>query len=99
MKYGRDDKKWETCGIKCKDCECCLEYTSVKDNLIEYKCLCWNKNYQKNFDENLKKRFANAYIFLTMKSISLFCCSEKCLPISLHGWLPLPLNETPLPLL
>ena len=25
-----------------------------KNNLIEYKCLCCNKNYQKKFDENLK---------------------------------------------
>ena len=32
------------------------------DNLIECKCLCCNKNYQK-FDENLKKQFFNAYRF------------------------------------
>ena len=31
-------KKYETCGIKYKDCECCLEYTNVEDNLIECKC-------------------------------------------------------------
>ena len=28
-KYGHDNKKFETCGIKCKDCECCLEYINV----------------------------------------------------------------------
>ena len=39
-KYGHDDKKCETCRIKYKGCECCLEYTIVKNNLIEYKCLC-----------------------------------------------------------
>ena len=38
-KYGHDDKKCETCSIKYKDCECCLEYTNVKNNLIEHKCL------------------------------------------------------------
>ena len=38
--------------MKYKDFECCLEYTSVKDNLIEYKCVCCNKNCQKMFDEN-----------------------------------------------
>ena len=27
--------------------ECCLEYKNVKHDLIEYKCLCCNKNYQK----------------------------------------------------
>ena len=25
--------------IKCKDCDCFLEYESVKDKLIKYKCL------------------------------------------------------------
>ena len=30
-------------GIKYKDYKCCLEYTNVKDGLIEQKC---NKNYQ-----------------------------------------------------
>ena len=29
--YGHDGKKLETCGIKYKGCECCLEYTKVKD--------------------------------------------------------------------
>ena len=51
-KYGHDNEKCETCGIKYKDCDCCLEYTNVKDDLIERKCLCCNKNYQKTFDEN-----------------------------------------------
>ena len=32
-KYGHN-KKHETCGIKYKDCECCLEYTNFKDDLI-----------------------------------------------------------------
>ena len=31
--------------------------------LIEYQCLCCNKNYQKKNDENLKKKFANKYKF------------------------------------
>ena len=53
FKYAHDDKKCETCRIKYKDCECCLEYTSVKDDLIEYKCLFFNKNYKNKFDENL----------------------------------------------
>ena len=32
-KYGHDNKKWETCGVECKDCECFLEYTIIKDAL------------------------------------------------------------------
>ena len=30
-----DDKKCETCGIKYKYCNCFLEYTNFKDDLIE----------------------------------------------------------------
>ena len=40
--------------IKCKDCDCYLEKTNVRnvrDNYKEYKCLCYNKNDQRTFDE------------------------------------------------
>ena len=40
-----------------------LKYTNFKYDLIEYKCLCCNKNYQKKFDENLKKRQIYTYKF------------------------------------
>ena len=63
------------CGIKFKDYEGCFEYTNVKDDFIEYKCLCYNGSYQKAFDEILKKRFANTYKFSnhdTDKFILLF---------------------------
>ena len=36
-KHGKNNKIYKTCGIKHKDCECCLEYTNVGDNLILYK--------------------------------------------------------------
>ena len=32
-------KNCETFGIKHRFCECCLEYTNVKVDLIEYNCL------------------------------------------------------------
>ena len=51
--YGHDNKRCETCGIKYKYCKCCLDCTRVKDDLIEYKWLRFNKNYQKRFEENL----------------------------------------------
>ena len=63
FKFGHDDKKCETCGIKYKYCDCFLEYANFKDDLIEYKCLCCNKNYQYKFDEKLKERFCNTYKF------------------------------------
>ena len=62
-KLGDDDKNGETCGIKYKYCDCFLEYKNFKDDLIEYKCLCCNKNHQRKFDEKLKKRFSNSYKF------------------------------------
>ena len=64
-------KKGKVCGIRYKNCECCLEYSNVKDDLILYKFLCWNKNYQKKLDGNSKKET------LTMISISLFYCWRK----------------------
>ena len=39
-KFRHDDKKYETCGTKCKCSDCYHEYTNFKDDLIEYKCLC-----------------------------------------------------------
>ena len=47
--------------IKCKDCDCFLEYESVKDNLIKYKCLSCNKDYSNKLDEKFKKRFKNTF--------------------------------------
>ena len=47
-KHRHDD-----CGITLDVCNCFLEYTNFKDDLIEYKCLCCNKNYQQKFDEKL----------------------------------------------
>ena len=49
--------------IKCKDCDCSLEYESVKDNLIKYKCLSCNKDYSNKIYEILKKKFKNTFKF------------------------------------
>ena len=59
-KYEHDNKKCQKCGTECKDCECCLEYTNVKDDLIECKCLCCNKNHppKKTSSNNF---FSNSY--------------------------------------
>ena len=35
-------------GIKYKDCDCFLEYANFEVDLIEYECLCCNKNYKKS---------------------------------------------------
>ena len=62
-KYRHNDKKFETCGITYEVCNCFLEYTNFKDELIEYKCFRCNKNYQQTFDEKLKELFFNTYNF------------------------------------
>ena len=43
--------------------DCFLEYTNFKDDLIENKCLCCNKNYQRKLDEKLKGRIFNTCKF------------------------------------
>ena len=70
-KYGYDNKKCETCAIKSKDCKCCFEYINLKGDLVENKCLCCSKNYQKKVDTNLRKR-NNKLSNLTNKSNTNF---------------------------
>ena len=49
--------------IKCKDYDCFLEYESVKDNSIKYKCLSYNKNSSNKISEELKKRLKSIFTF------------------------------------
>ena len=44
-KYGHSNKKCETCRIKCKYCDYFLEYKNFKDDLMDYKCSGFTKNY------------------------------------------------------
>ena len=81
-KYGHDDKKCETCRIKCKNCKCFLEYINFKVDLVENKCLCRNKNYQRKFDENTYKHTS----FLTIKLMNLFYCCQNVLT-HLNKWM------------
>ena len=69
-KLGHEDKKYETCGIKYRYCNCFLEYTNFKDDLIEYKCLSCNENCQHKFNKKLKNNFL-------IPIISLLCCCKK----------------------
>ena len=81
------DKKCETYGIKYKYCDCFLEFTNFKNDLIEYKCLCCKKNYQQKFDEKLKERFFLIHtIFLITTIIILFYCF-KTVFILMNIWM------------
>ena len=42
-KYGRDDKKFEICGITREVCNCFLEHINFKDNLIAYSFSLYHK--------------------------------------------------------
>ena len=48
--------------FKCKDCECFLEYETVKDSSIKYKSLSCYKSYLHKIDE-LKEIQEHIYVF------------------------------------
>ena len=48
---------------KCTDCKSCLDYMSVKDFQLTFRCFECKKNYEKEFNKELIKRFANMYEF------------------------------------
>ena len=51
-----------------------VEYTHFKDNLIEYKCLCCNKNCQYKFDEQWRGPFFTTYKFSNHDNNKFFYC-------------------------
>ena len=52
-------KKYEKCGIRYKYCDCLIQYTNFKDDLMECKCLICNKSWQIKLDEKLEERLFN----------------------------------------
>ena len=63
--------------IKCKDCNCFLEYESVEDTFIKYKCLSCNKNYLNKPDGELKKKFENRFKFSNNDINNFFVVAKK----------------------
>ena len=57
---------------KCKNCKSYLEYMKVKDASPIFKCLNCNKNYEKEFNEDLIEHFENTYRFCD-GDINKFC--------------------------
>ena len=49
--------------IKCKHCDCFLDYRIVNNKLINYNGLFWNKNYSNKIDDELKSRFKKTIKF------------------------------------
>ena len=44
---------------KCTDCKSCLDDMPIKDNQLSFRCFERKKNYKKEFNKELLKRFAN----------------------------------------
>ena len=77
-KYRQGGKKYETCRIKQKDCDCFLEYTKFKDDLMKCKCLYNTRTIKKKFEENY---FLTHTYFLTMIPIVYFIVAKRCLAL------------------
>ena len=48
---------------KCTNCKSCLDYMMFKDDQLIFRCFECKKNYKKEFNKKLIKRFANRYEF------------------------------------
>ena len=45
----------------CIDCKSCLDYMKTKDEKLIFRCFSCKKNYEKDFNKELIKIFANTY--------------------------------------
>ena len=48
---------------KCLDCESCLDYMKTKNEKLILKCFNCKQNYEKDFNQELIKRFTSTYEF------------------------------------
>ena len=48
---------------RCPDCKSCLDYMTTKDEKLILRCFSCKKNYEKDVNKELIKRFANTYNF------------------------------------
>ena len=48
---------------RCIDCKSCLDYMRTKNEQLIFKCSSCKKNYEKDFNKELIKRFADTYRF------------------------------------
>ena len=63
---------------KCKDFKSKLDYMSIKDNQLIFKCSSCKKNYEKDFNNALIKRFANTYEFCNKDTNKFVLLLRKC---------------------
>ena len=46
---------------KCVNCKSCLDYMRTKNEKLIFQCFNCKQNYEKDFNKELIKRFANTY--------------------------------------
>ena len=75
-------------GDKCPDCKSHLDYTSIKDDKLILKCFECRKNYEKEFNKELIKRFANVYKFCNkdIKKFILLLRKDVYLNEYMNNW-------------
>ena len=59
------------CCNECIDCEYFLQYMSVKDDQLIFRCFECKKNYKKDFNKELIKKYLNIFEFCN-KDINKF---------------------------
>ena len=64
--------------IKCKVCDCFLEYETVKKNSIIFKCTFCNKNYSNIIAGEWKKRLKNTFRFFSNDIDEFILLLRKC---------------------
>ena len=62
---------------KCRDWKFELHYMSFEYNQLIFQCFECKRNYMKDFDEDLPKRFANAYEFCNGDINQYFFVTKK----------------------
>ena len=79
-------EKLEKCEIECKDCQCYI--CKLQKWFNRKQMFMFISELPKHVWRILKKIDSLIHThFLTMISIILFYCYEKCLPLWIHGWL------------
>ena len=62
---------------KCANCKSCLDYMRTKNEKLIFKCFNCKQNYEKDFNKELIKRFANTYEFGNKNLINFILLLRK----------------------
>ena len=70
----------------CTDCKSYLDYMTIKDEKLIFRCFECKKNYEKDFNKEFIKRFANIYEFCD-GDINKIILSLKKVFIHMNTWI------------